>query len=465
MSFFKFISTKKHQYIGVFISKLGKKEKNIQKQIFISFVLKVISISLNLWIISVLYTYFDNTKYGIWITMISVAAMLSIMDIGLGAGLRNKLAESLTMNHIRDCKEYVSTALAITFIFSLLTGTLIYFFIDYINLEKIFSINEQSSFKGEIKITFLIIVVSILSNFIFGIVNSIFFAFQKTAYTNLLSIVTNLLFLIFCFFLKANSVNNLFYASMAYFLSVIIGGTFIFFFTFRHYNYLIPKLTLFSQKKIKPLTSLGFKFFLLQLSPIILLSTDNVIISLFIGATEVSSYSIAHKMFYTIYSIFFLMIAPLWTAITEAYIKNDYDWIKKTISNSLKILTPSVSIVVLFVIIFFDQITSLWLNDVIKIKLHTLIVMGMFSILAVWTNIFIAFLNGISRLKENIILSTIGNIINIPLAIFFIRYFDMGITGVILATVISMLPLAFYGPYLYRKIIYKESKLFNEKEF
>ena len=59
----------------------------------------------------------DTNKYGIWLAISSTVSWISILDIGLANGLRNKIAEYLAVkNYDPKLKIAVSSTYAILFI-------------------------------------------------------------------------------------------------------------------------------------------------------------------------------------------------------------------------------------------------------------------------------------------------------------------------------------------------------------
>ena len=52
--------------------------------------------------------------------------------------------------------------------------------------------------------------------------------------------------------------------------------------------------------------------------------------------------------------------------------------------------------------------------------------------------IFVNFINGVGKIRLQLITASISIIINIPLSILFVRTFGMGIEGIVLATCVSL---------------------------
>ena len=81
-----------------------------KKNIAFSFVLRIIQIATGILIVPLALNYLDTTKYGIWLVLGSVVGWFRLSDLGLGHGLRNKLAESLAKNNYQQARMYISTA-------------------------------------------------------------------------------------------------------------------------------------------------------------------------------------------------------------------------------------------------------------------------------------------------------------------------------------------------------------------
>ena len=54
--------------------------------------------------------YLDKFHYGIWLVLVSLFEGFSYFDIGIGHGLRNKMAEALAKGNVALSKTLVSTA-------------------------------------------------------------------------------------------------------------------------------------------------------------------------------------------------------------------------------------------------------------------------------------------------------------------------------------------------------------------
>ena len=89
-----------------------------KKHILGSLFLKGISILISLLLVPLTIDYLNPTKYGIWITLMSVITWFNFFDIGLGNGLRNKFAIAKAEGKDELVRTYISTTYAIITIIS-----------------------------------------------------------------------------------------------------------------------------------------------------------------------------------------------------------------------------------------------------------------------------------------------------------------------------------------------------------
>ncbi|MBQ5911837.1 MAG: hypothetical protein IIW93_01920, partial [Bacteroidaceae bacterium] len=107
-----------------------KSKLNIISMLFI----KGGSILIGLLLLPLTLDYVDSETYGVWLTISSMVAWISFFDVGLGNGLKNKLAEALAQKDTELGKKYVSTTYALmTLIFIPLMIVLLLFVIPNVN--------------------------------------------------------------------------------------------------------------------------------------------------------------------------------------------------------------------------------------------------------------------------------------------------------------------------------------------
>ena len=213
-----------------------------------------------------------------------------------------------------------------------------------------------------------------------------------------------------------------------------------------------PTYSLWKKEYLKDIFGLGFKFFIIQMSGIVLFSTDNIIISQIYSPEEVVPYSIAYKYFGISNMIISIVFAPYWSAITEAYIKKDFKWIKKSMNNLIKL--SIVAIVLLGVMILIAPfVYQFWIGDSVSIPFRLSFFMSVFFMVTISYAPFTYFVNGTGKVRIQLYALLLTAIINIPLSYFLSVNLDLGVSGVIVATIICLIPHTILTPIQYFKII------------
>jgi O-antigen/teichoic acid export membrane protein len=427
-----------------------------KKNIIILFFLNGFNFLFMLLLVPLTINYLGTVQYGIWLTLSSILTWFSYMDFGIGNGLRNKLAEALASGHKELGKTYVSTAyaifgagvLALWFIFFVVFG--------FVNWTKILNSPEYLSSTINNLVFWVFIFFSV--QFLLKLINSIINADQRPAVNGFLSVLTNFFTVLMVYiFLKTTKGNILYLGIGSSIIPTIIFVIASFVLFSGMYKSISPSFKNINLKYSKELAHLGMQFFIIQIAGLILFATDNMIITQIFGPSEVTTYNVAYKLFYFVPLIFNVILTPLWSAYTEAYVKDDITWIKNSAKKVVRVWVL-LSFAVVGMIIFSDFLYKIWIGDKVHVPFELSIVMGIFVILANWNNIFAYFINGVGKIRLQFYNSIFVAVINIPLSIYFAKDLNMGITGVMAATCVCVAIGSIWAPVQYLKIVNKTAK-------
>lgn len=431
----------------------NKRTALLKKNIGFSLLFKGGSIAINFLLVPLLIAYLNTEKYGIWLLLTSVTTWASFCDFGLGNGLKNKLSEALANNDFKKAKSYVSTTYA--YVILIVTCILAIYGLSeqFIDWNKV--VNSDLISLNELRLIAIVIVGFFFVKFS---LNQLFFviaAKQLTAINDIINFTINALSLLLVFLLIKTTESSLLTLSIAFCsipTLVLLSASIILY--FGKFKKLRPSIKAIDFKAGKSLMNLGFQFFIIQVAGIIIFSTDNVIIANLMGPEDVTIYNIAFKYFSITTLGFSIICAPFWSAYTEAFERNDFKWIKGITSKLVKVWALFL-IGTLLLILLAPWLYELWVGNEIKIPMLLSLSMALFVILSSWASIFTTFVNGVGKIRLQLIFSIIAGLINIPLSIFFVKTLGLGSAGVILATSICLS----YGPLLsyiqYKKIITK----------
>jgi len=399
--------------------------------------------------VPILLNYLDKEYYGLWVTTFSIVNIVFYVDIGIGNGLKTKLTEAISSKNFKLAREYISTsyifisAIAVTL---LILGTVTVFLIDLKSLLNT-SISET-----ELKQVFFATLLMIITSFVLSLYKTFYYAVQNSRKVELALLIYQALILISVIIVFSYFRRSLLYVALIYGVSNIIVSTIFTISFFKKKSYLIPSTKFFRKDRLDNLIGLSLEFFFIQLCMIIIFASDNLIISKLLGPTEVANYDIVYKLFQVAIIISIIAQDPFWPLYTDAYQKKDFKWIKRTLIRLNKLFIPFVLLVILLVVIA-KPIIYLWIQKDLMIDTKLFVFMGIFAIIRVYGIIYMYFLNGIGKIRLQLALFIIGAIINIPISIYFVKYLDLGSSGVILGTIISIISMTLILPIQTFKIL------------
>ncbi|NDK17646.1 MAG: hypothetical protein CO023_00260 [Flavobacteriales bacterium CG_4_9_14_0_2_um_filter_35_242] len=433
------------------------KNKILKSNIFYSMVWRGINTLFMYLTVPFLLNYLGNQYYGVWVTIYGLLITAYFMDIGITLGLKNKLAVALSNKNYILAKTLISTAYISISIISLFLIIVGFLFVYSFKMNQIFNINiAEHSMKLIVLVNIVLVVFSVTLN----IYKSIYLAFQKASKIEFAMATYQGFVFLQIVLLPLFIENSLLMVSLIYGITNLLIG-FVFTVIFFNSNKSIrPSFNSFKINQVKELMGLSLNFFVIQLSLIVILTTDNLIITNLINPESTTVYSIVYKVFQPFLIASTLIFTPLWTLFTDAYNNKDFEWIKKTLRR-LNLLFMALILGVILVSFNFNRIINFWIHKELNYSNSLILFMAIFVLIRIYGDIYMTFLNGISQIKLQMWLYVFGAIINIPLSIIFIKYYHLGSSGVILATCISLFGLAIAMPIQSLKIL-KSTDVFKK---
>ena len=393
-----------------------------------------VSMILTLISAPIMLHHVDRADYGVLLTLTSSVGWVGYMDVGLGNGLRNKLPEFLAKGDFHSAKKIVSSCyvtLAIYVALIIVIFLMVSPFVDWLGV-----LNSPTSDAGEIRGLTNVVFIVFCIQFLFGLINSILFAYQMPAFQSLFTFVGQFVALIALVIqvyvfdvtsvLQIGAVNSIIPPLVLFWGSIGLFRTKL--------KEIAPSFKLFEFKSVGSILSLGLKFFVLQMITIVLFQANSIIIARVVSPEAVVEYNLAFKYVSLLTMIFTIVITPVWSATTDAYVRKDFEWINKTLSFSRKVCIASIFIGVLMVLAS-KFVYGMWLGrGSIDINYSTTGLILLYISFEMLYKVYGTIINGTGKVFAQIILTGIIAIIYIPLAIFLGNL--CGLSGVLIANTI-----------------------------
>ena len=419
-------------YLSGLVTKGQQRSIQAKKNILASFAIKGLSIAISLVLVPLTINYINASRYGIWLTLSSIVTWFSFFDIGFGNGLRNKFAEALAKGQEELARIYVSTTYAIL---TVLIGIVLILFLcinPFLNWAKI--LNTSADMTGELRLLALIVFVFFCLRFVLQLITTVLTANQEPAKAAFFNLLGSVFSLIVIYILTKTTSGSLIYLGIALsIMPVLVLAASSTWFYRKGYKRYSPSFKYVRFSFARNLMSLGIKFFIIQIAALILFNTNNIIITQLFGPAEVTTFNVSFKLFSVVTMVFSIIATPLWSAFTEAYVKNDFEWIRSTLSKMRIIWYLLIGCTVL--LLFSSPLLyKWWIGDTVQVPFALSIAMSSYVIVYIWQTIHVFLLNGIGKIKLQLYLVVFSGLINIPVAIFLGK--KIGLVGITLTSTV-----------------------------
>lgn len=420
-----------------------------------SFIIKAGSMIIDFIKVPIYLTFLDSAHYGVYLTIASIVAWTHQFDFGLGTGLRYKLTQAISLGNEERGKQLVSTAyisMSAIMLLLLLLGIPIFLCLDWSSILNCDFIDAK---------TLVLCVVMVLAvfvvQFVLELISVVLQADQKAAVSTVFKPLANLLSVVAILALIPFHHNSLILACLALTIPIVVV-LFIanVYFFHKRYHRIAPSFKDFRRDCIKDIYSLGLKYFTSQFSSLIVFSTASFLLSHYVAPTEATVYNTAWAYFGIIVAFNAMVLQPLVSAVTDAYVKKEMVWVKN-IFKKIRLYSTGLSVIELLLLVISPFIFKIWLGERLTIPLDLSIAMTIYFIFNVWVTPYSNFVGGVGKMNISVILSIAKLVVFFPIAIAMIKLW--GSVGLIVTILtVNTLPNLFIGAIQYSKIINNKAK-------
>lgn len=377
------------------------------EQVGASLIIRVFGIVVTLLYIPLLLDYLNEERYGIWVTLTTVINWMRIFDVGLGNGLRNKLAEALALNKKEEAKTLISTSyaiLALIFLLILLILLPLNGMIDWGAFLK-----TQSMEQHELQMLTTISISFVLIGFILQTVVVVYAADGNSVMGGVIQLVTNLI----CLFLLWIASKFAVKGDLVLMSAILTGVPLLVYLIYSihvfrgKYKFMSPSFKYINFKNSSELFKLSWQFFIIQITATVLYASIPFVITRFFSPREVTQYNIASTIFNFPMTLIALMTAPIGPLVTQAYARDDKGWIRAMLLR-LKRLSWLISLGVVLMIFGAGLIYKLWIGDRVEVPFLLTLSVGLYAVTNIIVNPFSVFINSVGKVRVLVLLAPVS---------------------------------------------------------
>jgi O-antigen/teichoic acid export membrane protein len=415
------------------------------------FALRGLSSVINIILVPMTLAYLDPMRYGVWITLSSILGWVSVMDIGLGNGLRNEFTRALALNERLLARQLISTTYAL--VAAIAAALFVVFLVCSPFLPWTAILNAPAELGGELVVLSGFVFLFLSARLVFGLIATILIADQKPALSALLEVAVNALSLAAVFILSVTVRRSLFWLGFSFsaFAALVPFAANLWYFRTR-YRDLTPSLAHVEVARGYSLASTGIQFFVLQLAVIVLFASANLIISQVFGSTQVVPYNVAFKFYNVGLAVFMVLLTPFWSAFTDAYARGDIDWIRRSL-RSLKRSWAILTACLVVMTVAAGHVYRLWVGTAVEVPILLSVTSALYVSIVAWSSIFAYFVNGLGKIRLQLWVALGIAVCFVPLALLLSSVPWLGSAGVVLATCLCLLPGCVIFPLQTKKLL------------
>lgn len=420
------------------------KLNQLNKNILLSVIIKVLNILFVILIVRRSIDLLGVEEYGIWTAITSIATWISLLDIGIGNGLRIELRRYFLEENWKEARTLLNTAYIFVGGFCLVV--LAFFVVLWFNMDWAAFFNIKNYSVHNINILVLVTIIGLVLQLVFSLIQPVLNANLHAGLAGIFFAISNGLILCYLLVADAQTINILQYAFLNAFLPVFAYLGFSIYYFVKYLPQLIPNLkggiskflreeTNF--KKIREILWVSAKFFFIQISAVLMYQMTSFLIIRYFSPTEVTEYNVAFRYFNLFYVVFITVLQPLWSLSTDAYLRGDLDWIVNTVKKYV-FLWILVLIALVAGYLLRDYAFEIWLKNVTvspKISFYVAVYMGVLC----WNNIFLYVVNGTGKIHFQFILAIVTTVLFFPMTHFLVKVLHWGIDGIFISNLFFLL--------------------------
>jgi len=407
----------------------------------VAVIVMVLSVSLTL-------PYLGAERFGVWMTIASFAGMLSFLDLGIGNALANKVAQTAALSDQEALSALISGGLGFLMLVGLSLAVLLSGLVFVLPWEMLVKVQDKTLY-GEMRQAVLLFAILFGFQIVSNAVHRIFAGLQRAFeghIANALASVVSLICLLVVTKQQAGILPLLLVTfGIQIFLSLLLLP-------------LLSKRRLFTfssfvknvRKETPDLMSAGGLFLLLQIGVMLSAGVDGLIVSSQLGVAQVAIFSLVQRLFQLSTQPMYIMNAPLWGAYSDADARGDKNFIRKTLSLSLRNTSIFAAFSALCLMYFGSDIIQMWTKNTVHIPQVLLIAYGIWSILEMVGNALGIFLNGCGVVKQQVVTVTLFSFVSILAKLYGIQAY--GLEGMVAGLILSYAVITgfMYG-FIYRE--------------
>jgi O-antigen/teichoic acid export membrane protein len=381
--------------------------------------------------------YLGAERFGLWMTISSVVALVTFTDLGLGNGVMTLVAEDDGRDDVDTAAAHVSSAGIALLGVAAALGLGFAILYPHVSWPGLFNVSSDRA-ASEAGPAVAVAAACFLLTLPLSLVQKVQLGYQEGARKGLWDAGGSLLSLLGVVLVVVLG------GSLPWLVAAFAGGpvlagaanTATWFGRVR--PAVRPHWSLARWMVGLQLLRVGSVYMFLQLVAMVSFFSDSLIVARVLGPRAVAEYSIAWKLFSVVSLTLSLALMPLWPAYSEAVARHDAPWVRRTLRRSIRLTLLATVPISCVLLALGPTLIHLWTGS----RAHP-----PFGLLAGFA--LAMFLNALKVVRIQLLFGGAMAVVNVALSV--VLTHAVGVAGVVLGTLISyslvaLLPLGLAVP-------------------
>lgn len=415
----------------------------------VAIVARSVGVAGNLLLVPLTLGYLGEERYGVWATVLSLVALVSLSDLGIGNALVSRIATADAEGRPDHAARDLSTALVV---FCAIAAALLAAFaatFGVIPWHDVFNLAPGDDLVDEARRAAAVLVVIVLARLPADIVVNVRRGYQQgyvNAWFEIVAGVSKVALVALAVRLDLGLPWLVLAASGGMVVASLVNWVLM----VRARPELRPHLGAADRATASALVRSGGLFLSLQIVSIVAFSADNFVAAQVLGPAAVTQYAVPSQVTLAAIGVIGLLSAPLWPAYAEALARHDHPWVLRTLSRSL-LLCGGVGLGTSIVLLAFGRpLIEVWSRGEVVPSLSLLLGLCVWIVLATTGMAVAMFMNANGVVRFQVVCGGLMATSNIVLSVVLAR--RIGVAGLIWGTDISyaLFMVIPYATYLVR---------------
>lgn len=391
------------------------------------------TIALSLVTVPLSLKYLDADGYGAWATITSVMGLVAFADLGIGNGLMNMVATALGRDDERAVRKALSNGLALLCTVAVIVLSLYFATLHVLPWSSWLGLGKAAS-GDDVLFALSIVVVVLALNLPTGIIQRVLFGLQRGYWNGAIQVggaIAALLATLTAIHLDWRLPGMVAASLGGPLVATLVGGAVL----LASRPTLLPRSSDVDGATVRALASTGVSFFVLQLGASLSYASDNVVIANVLGVTAVADFSVHQRLFGLVPVVIGMALTPLWPVYAEARARNDFAWIRKMLLLTSVAFPLAAMIAAALLVALAPELLRLWVGEAVRTDRALCLALAAWVCVDTAGRAIAMFLNGVSVLRAQIVISLTFLAICLPLKMWCASRW--GVAGVPAAVAVS----------------------------